>query len=95
MDSLLIPTTQKFQINNAGFFYTLKYPQTNPPKKWGGHLNPLVLLDYRCHVGKDRDSIGECAGDNGSVGGAVCGGGGGRGEGGSIGMGLCAWRGGT
>jgi hypothetical protein len=27
IDSMILPTTQKFMINHLGFFYVLKYPQ--------------------------------------------------------------------
>ncbi|EFJ49782.1 hypothetical protein VOLCADRAFT_104229 [Volvox carteri f. nagariensis] len=50
IDSLLVPTTQKFMINHLGFFYVLKYPQKNPPRGPAKFLSPLLLLDYRCHV---------------------------------------------
>ncbi|KAL6763593.1 hypothetical protein V8C86DRAFT_2491886 [Haematococcus lacustris] len=50
IDSMLLPTTQKFMINHLGFFYVLKYPQKDPPQTWTKNPNPLVLLDYRCHV---------------------------------------------
>ncbi|KAG2429084.1 hypothetical protein HXX76_011324 [Chlamydomonas incerta] len=50
IDSLLVPTTQKFMINHLGFFYVLKYPQKNPPRGPAKFLSPLLLMDYRCHV---------------------------------------------
>ncbi len=50
IDSMIVPTTQKFMINHLGFFYVLKYPQKDPPTTWVTELNPLLLLDYRCHV---------------------------------------------
>ncbi|KAJ9522716.1 hypothetical protein QJQ45_019883, partial [Haematococcus lacustris] len=57
IDSMLLPTTQKFMINHLGFFYVLKYPQKDPPQTWTKNPNPLVLLDYRCHV--DGGAIGK------------------------------------
>eukprot|EP00955_Chlamydomonas_euryale_P078200 363107-Chlamydomonas_euryale.AAC.3 len=56
IDSMIVPTTQKFMINHLGFFYVLKYPQSDPPKTWVTQPNPLLLLDYRCHV--DGGEIG-------------------------------------
>ncbi|GLI62170.1 hypothetical protein VaNZ11_004750 [Volvox africanus] len=50
IDSLLVPTTQKFMINHLGFFYVLKYPHANPPRAPVKFLSPMLLLDYRCHV---------------------------------------------
>ncbi|KXZ51100.1 hypothetical protein GPECTOR_14g82 [Gonium pectorale] len=50
IDSLLVPTTQKFMINHLGFFYVLKYPQKNPPRGPAKFLSPLLLMDYRCHA---------------------------------------------
>ena len=47
---MLVPTTQKFMINHLGFFYVLKYPHADPPKEPSTVVNPLLLLDYRCHV---------------------------------------------
>ncbi|GAX78973.1 hypothetical protein CEUSTIGMA_g6413.t1 [Chlamydomonas eustigma] len=58
-DSMILPTTQKFMINHVGFFYVLKYPHytpEGPPKTCDTKLNPLLLLDYRCHV--NNGSIG-------------------------------------
>jgi len=52
-DSMILPTTQKFMINHLGFFYVLKYPHQDPPKTWSTNLNPLALLDYRCHSGNN------------------------------------------
>ncbi|MEW5300995.1 MAG: hypothetical protein WDW36_003881 [Sanguina aurantia] len=50
IDSMIVPTTQKFMINHLGFFYVLKYPTDSPPDTWNKVVNPLLLLDYRCHV---------------------------------------------
>jgi hypothetical protein len=47
---MLVPTTQKFMINHLGFFYVLKYPHADPPKHPSSVVNPLLLLDYRCHA---------------------------------------------
>ncbi|GFR52103.1 hypothetical protein Agub_g14616, partial [Astrephomene gubernaculifera] len=57
IDSLLVPTTQKFMINHLGFFYVLKYPQKNPPRGPAKFLSPLLLMDYRCHA--EGGSIGK------------------------------------
>jgi hypothetical protein len=29
---MILPTTQKYEINRLGYFYVMKYPSTNPPK---------------------------------------------------------------
>jgi hypothetical protein len=50
MDSLFLPTTQKFYINVLGFGYVMKHPNTDPPTTPSKHVSPLILLDYRCHV---------------------------------------------
>jgi hypothetical protein len=115
---MILPTTQKYEINRLGYFYVMKYPSSNPPKHrekakvrrpgrlcgqpgpgcagpaWPGRLrglpgqaqhpavpapplpsrqqllsptsssrpsalqaNPLMMLDYRCHV--DNGKIGK------------------------------------
>jgi hypothetical protein len=58
IDSMLIPTTQKYEINRLGYFYVMKYPPEDPPKdRDTGSANPMILLDYRCHV--DGGKIGK------------------------------------
>jgi hypothetical protein len=54
VDSLILPTTQKYEINRLGYFYVMKYPPDNPPQNrektkvrcwgcgwgWAGRLGP-------------------------------------------------------
>lgn len=55
MDSLLLPTTQKFEINVNGYWHVIKRIPPNvqnrsapiPPRGWP---SPQLLLDYRCHA---------------------------------------------
>eukprot|EP00798_Chlamydomonas_sp_ICE-L_P018764 gene18764-25296_t len=50
VDSILIPTTQKFQINHLQWAFVMKNPPLDPPQDYEKSTNPLQLLDYRCHV---------------------------------------------
>lgn len=46
-DSVLVPTSQKFEIVRVTNAYVLKQAQLSAPPK---AANPQLLLDYRCHV---------------------------------------------
>ncbi|GMH38170.1 hypothetical protein BSKO_06054 [Bryopsis sp. KO-2023] len=49
IDSIFIPTTQKFQVSHLGHYYIMK--QSDAPRKTP---SPTLLLDYRCHVEGQR-----------------------------------------
>lgn len=58
VDSLFLPGTQKYEIERLGFSYVMKKPEYAPPQAPSKHLDPLQLLDYRCHLPEGRTSLG-------------------------------------
>jgi hypothetical protein len=46
VDSLFLPTTQKYMINLLGYWYVMKW-SARPPRST---VSPQVSLDYRCHA---------------------------------------------
>jgi hypothetical protein len=46
VDSLFLPTTQKFLINAIGYWYVMKIGQSRPR----AHAALQSAFDYRCHV---------------------------------------------
>lgn len=51
VDSLFLPTTQKYMINLLGWQYVMKHPHDSPrefPPQ--DNLSAQIALDYRCHA---------------------------------------------
>eukprot|EP00892_Ulva_mutabilis_P003338 jgi/Ulvmu1/1376/UM011_0104.1 len=69
VDSIFLPTTQKYMINLLGWAYVMKHPPGQPQQTPAGELSAQVALDYRCHA--PRGAIGlnypervkQCLGD--------------------------------